>query len=318
MALTQKLCGIRLINLRAGLAGELIDRLPSGATLIADRNFGIFAVLWRAHRQGHRVLTRLTSDRAKRLAGGAVPEVGSDLDVVWEPSGHDRRAHPEIAAGARVEGRLMAIKPEGAKQILYLFTTREEPADQVAALYGRRWTIWLDLRSLFEQVRLSKRRIAEATSPGHGGGELLPCRGCLYGIVRFARSCRRRRSRQAWNRADSAFHEPEPPCWPSPTPVCNTVPPNSGTGAGNWCCTPLLIADSRNANAPTHLASSGPPTRTSPVARSQSMLENLRGIRLSTGALLWRNPSCSPFDGLLTRTWSFQRGSIPKRRSSSS
>ena len=151
------------------LAGELIDRLPSGSTLIADRNSGIFAVLWRAHRQGHRVLTRLTSDRAKRLAGGAVPEVGSDLDVVWEPSGHDRRAHPEIAAGARVEGRLMAIKPEGAKQILYLFTTREEPADQVAALYGRRWTIETDLRSLKEQVRLHR---IEAKSPDMVASEL--------------------------------------------------------------------------------------------------------------------------------------------------
>jgi hypothetical protein len=151
------------------LAGELIDRLPSGSTLIADRNFGIFAVLWRAHRQGHRVLTRLTSDRARRLAGGAVPEVGSDLGVVWEPSGHDRRAHPEIAAGARIEGRLMAIKPEGAKQILYLFTTREEPADQVAALYGRRWTIETDLRSLKEQVRLHR---IEAKSPDMVASEL--------------------------------------------------------------------------------------------------------------------------------------------------
>jgi putative transposase len=151
------------------LAGELIDRLPSQSTLIGDRNFGIFAVLWRAHRQGHRVLTRLTADRAKRLAGGAVPEGDSDLDVVWEPSNHDRRAHPEIPVSARIEGRLMAVKPEGAKQILYLFTTREEPVDEVAALYGRRWTIETDLRSLKEQVRLHR---IEAKSPGMVASEL--------------------------------------------------------------------------------------------------------------------------------------------------
>jgi hypothetical protein len=136
------------------LAGELIDRLPPQSTLIGDRNFGIFAVLWRAHRQGHRVLTRLTAQRAQRLAGGAVPEVGSDMELVWEPSGYDRRAHPEIVADARIAGRLIAVKPEGAKQILYLFTTREEPAEQMAALYGQRWTIETDLRSLKEQVRL--------------------------------------------------------------------------------------------------------------------------------------------------------------------
>lgn len=151
------------------LAGELIDRLPPQSTLIGDRNFGIFAVLWRAHRQGHRVLTRLTADRAKRLAGGALPEVGSDLGVVWEPSNHDRRAHPEIPVSARIEGRLIAVKPEGAKQILYLFTTREEPVGEVAALYGRRWTIETDLRSLKEQVRLHR---IEAKSPGMVASEL--------------------------------------------------------------------------------------------------------------------------------------------------
>jgi hypothetical protein len=151
------------------LAGELIDRLPPQSTLIGDRNFGIFAVLWRAHRQGHQVLTRLTAERARRLAGGAVPEVGSDLEVVWEPSSHDRRAHPEIPAAARIEGRLIAVKPEGAKQILYLFTTRQEPIDQVAALYGRRWTIETDLRSLKEQVRLHR---IEAKSPGMVASEL--------------------------------------------------------------------------------------------------------------------------------------------------
>ncbi len=63
----------------------------------------------------------------------------------------------------------MAIKPEGAKQILYLFTTREEPADQVAALYGRRWTIETDLRSLKEQVRLHR---IEAKSPDMVASEL--------------------------------------------------------------------------------------------------------------------------------------------------
>jgi hypothetical protein len=151
------------------LAGELIDRLPPQSALIGDRNFGIFAVLWRAHRQWHQVLTRLTAERAKRLAGGTVPDVGSDIEVVWEPSIHDRRAHPEIPAAARIKGRLIVVKPEGATQILYLFTTLAEPANEVAALYGLRWTIETDLRSLKEQVRLHQ---IEAKSPHRMASEL--------------------------------------------------------------------------------------------------------------------------------------------------
>jgi hypothetical protein len=151
------------------LAGDLMDQLPPQSVLIGDRNFGIFAVLWRAHRQAHQVLTRLTAERAKRLAGGTVPDLGSAIEVVWEPSSHDRRAHPEIPADARIEGRLIAVKPEGATQILYLFTTLTEPAHEVAALYRQRWTIETDLRSLKEQVRLHQ---IEAKSPHMVASEL--------------------------------------------------------------------------------------------------------------------------------------------------
>lgn len=151
------------------LAGELIDRLPPASVLIGDRNFGIFAVLWRAHRQGHQVLTRLTADRARRVAGGVLPASGSDSRVVWEPSPHDRRAHPEIPAEARIAGRLVAVKPAGVKGILYLFTTLEEIPAELGSLYGERWTIETDLRSLKEQVRLHQ---IEAKSPDMAAREL--------------------------------------------------------------------------------------------------------------------------------------------------
>jgi hypothetical protein len=38
-----------------GLAEVLIDQLPPSSVLIGDRNFGIFAVAWRAHTRGHMV-----------------------------------------------------------------------------------------------------------------------------------------------------------------------------------------------------------------------------------------------------------------------
>lgn len=151
------------------LAEELIDRMPPASVLIGDRNFGVFSVLWRAHRQGHQVLTRLTADRARKIAAGTVPQPDSDIRLVWTPSKHDRRAHPEIPAEACIAGRLIAVNPPGAKQILYLFTTLEEPAGELTSLYYERWTIETDLRTLKEQVRLHQ---IQARSPDMIASEL--------------------------------------------------------------------------------------------------------------------------------------------------
>lgn len=152
-----------------GLAEPLIDRLPPESVLIADRNFGIFAVAWRAHTRGHAVLVRLTEARAKRLHGGElIPD--SDKKVIWEPSRDDRRAHPDLPAGARIEGRLIVARLQGTTEILYLFTTLSEPTEPAVALYKERWNIETDLRSLKEQVRL---HTIPARSPDLVASELL-------------------------------------------------------------------------------------------------------------------------------------------------
>jgi hypothetical protein len=58
--------------------------------------------------------------------------------------------------GASVPGRLIAarIGRGQSKEWLYLFTTVDLPAEQVLALYGKRWMIETDLRSLKRTVRL--------------------------------------------------------------------------------------------------------------------------------------------------------------------
>lgn len=136
------------------LARDLIDRLPPRSVLIGDRNFGVFEIAWRAHRHGHHVLMRLSAQRAKKLAGGALPQPGTDLQVVWQPSTHERSKHPEIEPDARIAGRLVAVKPERAEEVIYLFTTLEEIPEKLASIYCQRWTIETDLRSLKGQVRL--------------------------------------------------------------------------------------------------------------------------------------------------------------------
>lgn len=152
-----------------GLSEELIARLPPSSVLIGDRNFGIFAVAWRAQNCGHTLLVRLTEARARRLKGCALA-LNSDEDVIWEPSRDDRRAHPDLPAEACIRGRLIVALPEDAKETLYLFTTLEEPTEQVVPLYKERWTIETDLRSLKEQVRL---HTIPARSPDLVASELL-------------------------------------------------------------------------------------------------------------------------------------------------
>jgi putative transposase len=151
-----------------GLAEELIDQLPPLSVLIGDRNFGIFAVAWRAQQRGHGVLVRLTEARAKRLSGGELI-AGMDQKVIWEPSRDDRRAHPDLPAEAHIEGRLIVADTE-TDEIVYLFTTLTESAGEVGSLYKERWNIETDLRSLKDQVRL---HTIPARSPDLVASELL-------------------------------------------------------------------------------------------------------------------------------------------------
>lgn len=143
-----------------GLAEKLLPRLPPQATVVADRNFGVFSVAFAAHRQQHPVVIRMTKARAERLMGGSLPRRKSDCDVVWKPSRDDRRSHPTLPADACLTGRLIVrhLKRHGQPIVLYLFTTLPLSADKIVELYGRRWNIETDLRSLKQTVRLGHLR----------------------------------------------------------------------------------------------------------------------------------------------------------------
>ena len=163
------------------LSAELIDRLPADSVLIADRNFGVFSVVWRAHSGGHQVLVRMTTPRANCLKH--CPEdlkAGTAIRVVWEPTAATRRAHPGLPADARIEGTLITAKPDGAAETLYLFTTLPVPPAEVVLLYKERWNIETDLRSLKGQVRLET---LTAKSPLLVATELLMA-VASYNIVR--------------------------------------------------------------------------------------------------------------------------------------
>src|SRR5882672_237029 len=73
------------------------------------------------------------------------------------PAGDDRRAHPELPADAVIRGRLIVaqvVKPNGKMVEFYLFTTLEEPWEELVELYRRRWDVELDIRSLKQTLRM--------------------------------------------------------------------------------------------------------------------------------------------------------------------
>lgn len=141
------------------LAKHAMQHVPPGSVIVGDRNFGIFSTVYSAQQQGLPVVVRLTAARAqsKSLLGGPISREG-DYPVCWRPSRWDGKGQRDWPAGACVEGRLIAWRVGRGKhkQWLYLFTTLSLPAEQVVELYGRRWNIETDLRSLKQTVRLQR------------------------------------------------------------------------------------------------------------------------------------------------------------------
>jgi putative transposase len=137
------------------LAQIAIASVPLPSVVIGDRNFGVFSTAYAAHQRGVSVVLRLTEVRAGKLAGASLAEAGEQT-IVWEASRWDRISHPDLPAEAAVGGRLIAerVGRGKSKQWLYLFTTSALPAREVVELYGRRWNIETDLRSLKRTVQL--------------------------------------------------------------------------------------------------------------------------------------------------------------------
>jgi hypothetical protein len=136
------------------LAEKAMDHLPTGATVLGDRNFGVLWVAYAAQQRNLGVVLRLTEVRARKLAGN-VSQVGEHA-VVWQASRWDGGKNRRVAVASTVTGRLIVtrIGRGKSKKWLYLFTTLDWPAEEIVKLYGRRWNIETDLRSLKRTVRL--------------------------------------------------------------------------------------------------------------------------------------------------------------------
>ena len=98
-----------------------------------------------------------------------------------------------MPAETAVEGRLIAARVGRgkSKQWLYLFSTRPEPATELQALYGTRWNIETDLRSLKRTVRLHHMAVHSVEMLEK---ELLMAI-CAYNLVRAVMCLAARKSR---------------------------------------------------------------------------------------------------------------------------
>jgi len=142
-----------------GLVETAIHRLPEGSVVVGDANFGVFSVAYVAAQCEHPVVLRLTLARARHLAGGPLPD-HLDRPIVWKPTREDRKSHPDLPPDACVRGRLIArqVQPSNSATpfLLYLFTSLSVSCDEVLNLYGQRWNIETDLRSLKSTLALEQ------------------------------------------------------------------------------------------------------------------------------------------------------------------
>jgi hypothetical protein len=139
------------------LATRAMDVLSPGAIIIGDRNFGVFGMAWAIRQRGHHPVIRLTTERAVRLAGRPIAQQG-EYAVQWRASRWDQVNREERRADAALDGRLIAARVGSGKSKtwLFLFTTVPLSSEQVVALYGQRWNIETDLRSLKQTARLQR------------------------------------------------------------------------------------------------------------------------------------------------------------------
>jgi hypothetical protein len=165
------------------LVEHIIDRMPAGSIGVLDRNFGVFSVAWYAYHKDHPLLARMTDARARALLRGKLPQQ-TDQWVDWKPSQWERTHHPNLPGDACIRVRLIAtqVVRKGKVIQLYLVTTLDLPVEQIVELYGFRWNIELDLRSLKQTVHLHSLR---AQTPDMAEKELVLA-VAAYNFIRAA------------------------------------------------------------------------------------------------------------------------------------
>jgi hypothetical protein len=136
------------------LTRRLIPRLPPGALILADRNFGVFAVAHAAQSSGRGVVVRLTQARFRSMRKTARLEEPGRWALTWRPTPRERQSHG-LDPGAQVTGWLHEVRVN-PKLTLWLFATGPDSGRELAALYRRRLDVETDIRNVKQTLAMDR------------------------------------------------------------------------------------------------------------------------------------------------------------------
>ena len=139
------------------LALRLLPRIPANSVLMADRNFGVFAFVHAAVKAGHDTVTRLTQPRFKSMVRSAEMVAPGLWKLRWTPSKHDRKTSPNLPTDTEVTVHLHEFVGYSG-QTLWVATTLDISAKELAATYARRWEIETDIRHLKKSLQADALR----------------------------------------------------------------------------------------------------------------------------------------------------------------
>lgn len=133
------------------LARACIARLPSNSIVVGDINFGIFSVAWATRQQQQSFLFRLNCSRFTSMCKKAVLQSSKNgcktWSMPWKPSARDRQTNPDLPVDAVVNVFVHEVIVN-EKLSLWLVTNLSESGTVLAALYGKRWAVEIDIRNV--------------------------------------------------------------------------------------------------------------------------------------------------------------------------
>lgn len=125
------------------LTKKLLSSLPKQSTIMGDRNFGCFSVVYYASLNGHKAVVRLKED----VFNSQVDKTGkpsADIKKLWNATKANCRTDSSIPSNASVEGRFIKVqvKIKGFRdQFLFFFTTTNLTSQEIADMYLKRQQI---------------------------------------------------------------------------------------------------------------------------------------------------------------------------------
>ena len=150
------------------LAAQIIQSGGPDTLYLGDRNFGIYAVMRAVILAKSQALFRMTETRARKAAGAAFhARQFRDIPVNMHPSANDIRLASDPLPPC--PGRLLVVlchRPGFRSQWLYLLTTLTDentyPAAELLSLYGQRWQVEVNLRTLKADMHLNHLNVQSA------------------------------------------------------------------------------------------------------------------------------------------------------------